>query len=67
MKKPIHISVIVNEKGTETSFYFKDATVGQLALINTELDILKKDIIERMNDAPKDYEVQDFGEEEDSY
>lgn len=59
-KKPIHISVAIEGEGTHTSFYFKDATIGQLALINAELDILKKELVDRIDECPKDYEVKEF-------
>ena len=64
MTKPIHIAVEATKEGAHTSFYFKGATVGQLSMINHELDLLKIDILERIKDAPKDYEIQDFGEED---
>ena len=56
-EKPIHISIVANEEETNTSFYFKGATVAQLSMINHELDILKKDIIDRIEHAPKEWEV----------
>ena len=62
-EKNIGIKVIVDQEGmAHTSFYFKEATIGQLQTINAELDILKKDIINRIDESPKDYEVKDFGE-----
>lgn len=63
-KKKIHVAVVFNsEDNVNTSFYFKDATVEQLAMLNQELDILKQEILERVKYSPKDYEVQDFGDE----
>ena len=64
MKKPIHLSIIAEENGTHTSFYFKGATVAQLSMLNHELDILKQEIIDRIKNAPKDYEVTESDEEE---
>ena len=65
-KKPIHISVVISgEESTDISFYFKNATVIQLSMINHELDILKSEIIDRLKSAPKEYEVQDFGDEDE--
>lgn len=64
MKKKIHILVVIEGEGTHSSFYFKDATVGELYAMNSEIDVLKKEIIDRIKDAPKDYEIQDFGDEE---
>ena len=60
--RPIHIAVNITETGTHSSFYFGGATVGELYALNSELDVLKADIIERIRDAPKDYEVEDFGD-----
>ncbi len=63
MPKQIHIQVLVDSEDTcHTSFYFKGATVGQLSMINHELDILKQEVISRIKDAPKDYEITDFGD-----
>ena len=62
MKKQIHISVIANDEGTHVSFYFGGATVENLSMLNHELDILKIEILDRLKDSPKDYEVQDFGD-----
>lgn len=64
MNKKIHISIVVEENGTHTSFYFKGATVSHLSMLNHELDILKGEIIDRIKEAPKDYEIEDYGEEE---
>lgn len=55
--RPVYISVVAREEGTNISFNFKDATVAQLSMINHELDILKKDIIERIDGAPKEWEI----------
>ncbi len=55
--KPIHISIIAKKEGTNTSFYFKGATIAQLSMINHELDILKREIIDRIDSVPKEYEV----------
>ena len=66
MVRKIHVAVVFDGKeGFNTSFYFKNATVEQMAILNQELDILKQEILERVKDYPKDYEVQDFGEEEE--
>ena len=62
MGKKIHIAVSIEGENTHSSFYFKDATVGQLYALNSEIDVLKKEIIDRIKEAPKDYEIQDFGE-----
>lgn len=62
-KKPIYITVVAEEERTHTSFWFKDATISQLSIINHELDILKREIIDRIKEAPKDYEIEDYGEE----
>ena len=59
--RPVCISIIAKEDGTNTSFNFKDATVAQLSMINHELDILKKDIIERIDRAPKEWEINHEG------
>ncbi len=65
-KKKIHIAVTCNgEEGTHSSFYFWGASVGQLSMLNHELDILKSEIIERLKAAPKDYEIKEFEEGED--
>ncbi len=66
MKKPIHISVVMREDGSvDVSFYFKDALVSDLSMINHELDLLKQEILSRLKDAPKEYQIEDYGEEED--
>ncbi len=65
VNKKIHIGVIASEEGTETSFYFGGATISQLSMLNHELDILKLEIIERIRDAPKDYEMKHYDNEED--
>lgn len=63
--KKIHISVIANEdETTNTSFYFGGATVGQMSMLNHELDILKQEIISRIKDAPKIYEIEDYGKDD---
>ncbi len=64
MAKKIHVSVIIEGEGTSTSFYLKDATVGELYALNSEMDVLKKEIIERIKDAPKDYEIEDLGDDD---
>ncbi|MCK4648067.1 hypothetical protein KAT51_00945 [bacterium] len=56
-KRPIYISVVAKKEGVTTSFHFKKATVAQLSMINHELDILKRDIIERIEQSPKEWEV----------
>lgn len=63
--KPIHAAVTIIEGGTHTSFHFKDATIGDLALINSELDLLKMEVLERIRDSEKEYEVNDYGEDAD--
>ena len=57
--KPIHINVIAKEEGTITSFWFKDATVSQLSMINHEIDLLKREILDRINDSPKEWEIKE--------
>lgn len=64
MTKKIHVAVTVDGEGTNVSFSLGEATVGQLALINAELDNLKKEVLDSIRDIPKDYEIEDFGEEE---
>ena len=64
MKKKIHISVVIEGEGTHSSFYFKDATVGELYALNSELDLLKGEILDRIEDAPKDFEIKDFGDDD---
>lgn len=64
-KRPIYISVIAKEdgEGTHTAFYFGKATVAQLSMINHEIDLLKMEILDRINGSPKEYEVlEDNGE-----
>lgn len=63
-KKTIYVGIKIEGEGVSSSFHFKDATVGELALINAELDIIKLEILERINEAPKDYEIKDYGEDE---
>lgn len=63
MKKPIHISVVIDGDGVDVSFYFGGARVCDLSMLNHELDLLKQEILSRLKDAPKDYEIQDYGEE----
>ena len=63
MDKKIQVSIVLEGDSTNTSFYFKNATIGQLYALNSELDVLKTEIIDRIKEAPKDYEVQDFGED----
>ena len=60
-EKPIYISVIAKEEGTESSWYFKGATVAQLSMINHELDILKKEILDRIEASPKEWEIENHG------
>lgn len=66
-QKPIHVSIVLtgegDEEGTRVSWYFKDATVEQLSLINHELDLMKMEILSRLKDAPKDWDIEDWGEE----
>ncbi len=64
MEKKIHVSVVIEGEGTHSSFYFKDATIGELYALNSEIDLLKREILDRIEAAPKDYEIQDFGDEE---
>lgn len=56
-EKPIHISVIATDEGANTSFWFKDATVSHLSMINHEIDLLKMEILDRIKDAPKEWEI----------
>lgn len=65
-KRPIHISVIAGEESTDVSFYFGGATVGQLSMINHELDILKKEIVNRLEEAPRSYEIEEYDESEEN-
>lgn len=65
-KRPIYISVVAkDDESTDVSFYFGKATVAQLSMINHELDILKKDIINRLENAPKSYEINEYDEGEE--
>ncbi len=61
--KPIHISVVAEDQGSRASWYFKDATVGQLSMINHEIDILKLEILDRIDKAPKEWEIKETDEE----
>ena len=61
-QKEIHVKIIAEKESTHTSFYFKNATLGQLSLINSEIDILKQEIISRIKNAPNDYEIEEYGE-----
>ena len=64
MEKKIHVSVVSEGEGTHSSFYFKDATIGELYALNSEIDLLKREILDRIEADPKYYEIQDFGDEE---
>ena len=59
--KQIHISVVAESQGTNTSWRFKDATVGQLAMINHEIDLLKREVLNRIREAPKEWEIEESG------
>lgn len=63
----ISIKIIGGENATHTSFYFGGATVEQLYAINSELDILKREILDRIKDAPKEYEVEEFEDGEENH
>ena len=71
MTKIIGISIKISdgedEDGIHSSFYFRGATVEQLYAINSELDILKKEILDRIKDAPKEYEVEEFEDGEENH
>lgn len=61
-KRPVYISVVANEDSANTSFHFKDATVAQLSMINHELDILKKEILTRIEESPKEWEIEEYAD-----
>lgn len=64
--KKIHILIEVEKQSTHISFYFKGALVEQLYALNSELDLLKGEILDRIKDAPKEFEIQEFDDEEES-
>ncbi len=63
----ISIKIVDGEDGAHTSFYFGGATVEELYAINSELDILKLEILERIKEAPKDYEIKEFGDGKENH
>ena len=65
MKKQIHAATFFEGDLIHSSFNFEDATIGQLCQLNAELDLLKGEILDRIDKAPKDYEIKDFGEEDE--
>lgn len=60
--KPIHISVVAEDEGSKVSWYFKDATVGHLSMINHEIDLLKREVLDRIKEAPKEWEIEETNE-----
>jgi len=62
--KPVHIKVIaLSDESTNTSFYFGGATVGQLSMINHEIDLLKREVLDRIGEAPKEWEIEETSED----
>ena len=53
----IYIAIKVDEEGSiKSSYAFKEATMGQLSMVNHELDILKQIIIEHLRASRKSYD-----------
>ena len=59
-KRPVYISIVAQEDRANTSFFFGGATVAQLSMLNHELDIIKKDIVKRIEGSPKEWEVEEL-------
>ena len=64
MKKKIHILIELEGESSHVSFYFGGALVEQLYALNSELDLLKKEILDRLKEAPKEFEVKEFYKED---